>query len=80
MTDVTLYNGREITFDLNLISRREFLSLLDKEQKEEEGNTLVGKTCGLSGDDVSNLGYEDWRRLMKAFYKKATSPLDDPND
>ena len=80
MADITLSTGQEITFDLNKMTRREMVQLLSTEQTEEEGHAIIAKTCDLTGEEISNLGFEDWRRLMRAFWKKSARPLDDPND
>jgi hypothetical protein len=79
MTDITLSNGTEITFDLNKITRREYLSLLDPQQDEEESYKAIEKTCDLSAQEIGDLGQEDFRRFMLAFWKKAREPLADPN-
>lgn len=79
MSDVKLSDGRELNFDLYNLSMAEYRSLIDPAQPAEEGDALVGKCCGLSGDEVAALPQPDWRKLMRAFFEKAREPLADPN-
>ena len=79
MTDITLSNGTEITFDLNKITRYEVRALLSDEQDDDEANEVLAKTCELDAKQIHDMGYADWRRFVKAFWKKATDPLSDPN-
>ena len=77
--DVTLSDGREIVFDLNRISIREYRALFDREQSEGDEYATLAKAAGMTADEVGALGYEDWRRFGQAFFKKAREPLADPN-
>lgn len=77
--DLTLSDGRAVTFDLTRITMREFRSLFDGAQANEVGDELVGRTCGMSGDDLGALPYVDYRRLMAAFFKRCREPLADPS-
>jgi len=79
MPDVTLSDGREITFDLHKISRRQYSELVSGKLTNDQDDALVGATCGLTPEQVSGLPFPDWRRLAQAFFKKAREPLADPN-
>jgi hypothetical protein len=79
MADITLSDGREITFDLNKISIREYRALFKTTQPDDEEYASLAKVCGLKPDDVASLGYVDWRKLCLAFFNKAREPLADPN-
>ena len=76
---VKLSDGRELTADLMNISACEYRSLFDNEQKAEEGDEIIGKAFSLTGEEVSNLPYLEYRRLMQDFFKAAKEPLSDPN-
>lgn len=78
MADITLKDGREITFDLDKITIKEYRALFETSQDEEDYATIA-KASGLNPDDVAGLSYSDWRRLTRAFFKKAAEPLEDPN-
>jgi len=80
MSDITLSDGTQITFDLNKINRFEVRSLLDNEQSDEEANAILAKTCELSAEQINNMGYDDWRHFVAKFWERATRPLSDPND
>ena len=79
MPDLTLEDGREITFDLNKITLREFRALVDPARPDEEGDELLGRCAGLDKDEIANLPYPEYRRLTKAFFARAREPLADPN-
>ncbi len=79
MADVILSNGREIVFDLLKVSQKEYRALFSNEQPDVEGDAIIGRACGLSAEEVADLPQPDYRRLVRAFFKKASEPLDDPN-
>lgn len=79
MADVTLSDGRELTFDLNKVTRKEYADLVSGKLTNEQDDEIVGKACGLTSEQVSKLGYLDWRKAAQAFFKKAREPLADPN-
>ena len=80
MADITI-NGQEITFNLNNITRNEYKALFlpDSQNSEAEANKILAKTCELEAEQIGELGLLDWRTFMKAFWKKAGEPLQDPN-
>lgn len=80
MADVILSNGREISFDLLKVSQKEYRALFSPEQPDTEGDAIIGRSCGLSADEVADLPQPDYRRLVRAFFKKASEPLDDPKN
>lgn len=79
MVDVTLSDGREVEFDLYKISMAEYRALLEVGQPPEEGDEMVARIIGWKADEVASLPYPDYRKLIRAFFRKASSPLDDPN-
>ena len=79
MSDITLSDGREITFDLNKITIKEYRALFRVEQPDEEEYASLAKVSGLTAEEVANLGFKDWRRFARAFFEKASQPLADPN-
>lgn len=79
MADITLSNGREITFDLSQMTLREYRGLFDKAQAPEQEDKIIAKVAGLSVDEYLDLPQPDWRKLILSFFKKAREPLSDPS-
>lgn len=78
MADITLSDGREITFDLKALSLREYRALFDKKQPQKVEDETLAKVCGVEVDYYLDLPLEDSKRLVQAFVKKAREPVD-PN-
>lgn len=79
MADLILSDGREIVFDMARITVAEWRALLDRAQSPADEDATLAKAAGLAAGDIPKLSYLDWRKLAKAFYKAAASPLDDPS-
>ena len=65
--------------DLNKITVKEFRSLFNADQTPEEGDAILAKCCGMTVEEISALPYQEYRKLVKAFYDAAREPLSDPN-
>ena len=74
--DLILSDGREVVIDLNKISVKEFRASLEKDQTFEDEYKTIEKVTGLQ--NVGELGYEDYRRLIQAYIDKARSPIVNP--
>jgi hypothetical protein len=79
MSNVTLSDGRKVTFDLYKCSLQEFRNLLDPGRPEEEGDAILGKITGMSAEEIRQLPYPDYRALVKGFFEATRNPLADPN-
>jgi hypothetical protein len=79
MADVVLSDGREITFDLDCFTLEEYRELFNPGQPEEEADAVISRAAGVKLEDYHALKMSDWKRLMKAFFKKCRDPLADPN-
>ena len=77
MADLTLKDGREINFDLSQMSIAEYRSLFDPEKKADDGDEIIARVTGLTEADITALPYPEYKRVAKAFFKKAAEP--DPN-
>ena len=77
MSDLTLKDGREINFDLSQMTIAEYRSLFDPEKKADDGDGIIAKVTGLTEADITALPYPEYKRVAKAFFKKAAEP--DPN-
>jgi hypothetical protein len=79
MADVTLHDGREVSFDLDALTIREFRQLLDPRQKQEDEDAIICRVTGLEMEVYLSLSKADEKRLWAAFFKKVREPLADPN-
>ena len=77
--DVILSDGREITFNLNKVTIKEYRALFDVAQPDQEEYAILAKASGLTAEAVGNLGFDDWRLFATAFFEKAREPLADTN-
>ncbi len=79
MSDVTLSDGREVTFDLAQISRAEYRALFDPQQPREQESQILARVPGLAFEEIDNgLSLLVWKRLAAAFFIKYPKPLADP--
>jgi hypothetical protein len=80
MADITLSDGREITFNLAIVTLREYRALFDKTQPQSSEDEIISKVCGLGIEEYLDMPYQDWRRLLIAFFKRSREPIGaDPN-
>ena len=79
MPDLTLRDGREIEIDLYQITIKEWRSLLDPNQPDEDEYKLLANVTGLKPDDIENMPQPDFRRLVEALREKSLNPVSDPN-
>jgi fructose-1,6-bisphosphatase/sedoheptulose 1,7-bisphosphatase-like protein len=78
--DVVLSDGREITFDLTAVTYGEILGMVDPLETATRTDETVGRTAGMTLDEVKALTGRDFKKLIGAFWKKWHNPLSDPND
>jgi hypothetical protein len=78
MSDVTLPDGQEITFDFDRISIDEYRKLFDKDTTDKEGDEILGKVAAIKVD-AKKMGARSFMILKEAFWKRAANPLSDPN-
>lgn len=80
MADITLSNGREITFDLKGVSLREYRALFDRKQPQSVEDETIAKVSGLTVEEYLDLTLEDSKRLVWSFIARARKPIgNDPN-
>ena len=75
MADITLSDGRAVTFDLDLMTLEEFDALRDPMQPKDEERTIIARVCGMELADLKNMGYLQYSRLVTAFIKRCNDPL-----
>ena len=79
--DITLSTGREIRFDLMAITKKEYDSLFDRTQPEEDEAAILSKVSGLAPEAIGELPLLDWKKFMQAFYKRVADPVaEDPKN
>jgi hypothetical protein len=79
MADITLRDGRAVTFDLYQLTIKEYRSLFDKTQAQEDEDRLIARCAGMELEEYQALSFPDFRRLAAAFFKATREPLADPN-
>ena len=76
--DLVLTDGRGVDFDLTQLKIKEWRAYVRLEKPEpEDDDTIIAKTCDLTSDEIGELNFEDYRRLIKRFSERTTSPLPD---
>lgn len=66
---VELSNGAEISYDWTKITQTEMRKLADKELDVEISDGIVGKTVGMTADELVNLNPIDYYRIGAGFWK-----------
>ena len=69
--DVTLSDGRTVVFDFNAVTIREWRSLFDTKQPDDEEYRIVGKMIGLEMEEIAAFGFQDWTKVIKTMRAKA---------
>ena len=80
MSDLTLSNGKEITFDFNKITFRDWRGLFDKDEPDEVSDEKIARVGGLAINELLDLSYVDHQIYMRAFWTRAREPLADPKN
>ena len=79
MSDVTLSTGREVSYDLSALTLKEYRGMLSPAQPDFEDDKVVARCAGMTPEEIGSLLWDDYRRLLQAFFRKAGAPLADPN-
>ena len=78
--DVALSNGKGIVFDLDAITYGAVLGMADPLETAVRTDETIGKSAGMSLDEIKKLTGRDFKKLVRAFWQKWRDPLSDPND
>jgi len=74
--DLVLSDGRGVNFDLSKLTIKQWREYVRTEKPEpEDDDAIIAKTCGLTADEIGELSFLDYRRLVKAFSDRTTGPL-----
>lgn len=79
MADLTLSNGREITFDLSKMTLKEYQGIFNPREADSKSNATLAKVGGMTLAEYESLPFLDYRRYFQAFIAKTREPLADPN-
>ena len=55
-------------FDFSKITLKEFRSLREPQQTEEEADEILARVAGLEPADLEELPYDEYRQLWRAFF------------
>jgi len=77
---VITIDGKTIDFDLNKITRQEYLGLFDPKESADTSDASIARVAGISFETFRSLSLLDSKRLMQEFFKRARDPLADPKD
>lgn len=74
--DLVLTDGRGINFDLTKLKIKEWRDYIRTEKPEpEDDDAIIAITCELTAEEIGELNFLDYRKLVKAFSDRTTSPL-----
>jgi hypothetical protein len=79
MTDFTLSDGTEITFDLDKLTYGQWKGLFDPRESDEESDQTVARVAGLEYAELKRLPFMDYKGLFNALLKRCREPLASPN-
>lgn len=79
MSDHKLKNGSEVTFDLDAFSIGEYEQFRRGTLPDSGDFEFMAKVTGIPAVELKALKFNEWRGLLRAFFHKSVSPLDDPN-
>jgi hypothetical protein len=62
MADVVLKKGSfEVTFDFEAITIRQFRTLFDATQSQDEDDRILGLACGMTVEEIQGLTHSDYK-------------------
>lgn len=79
MADIVLGDGREITFDLDKFTEREWRFGTSPTGTQEDLDAIAAKATGLTVDEILNLTKQETKKFWRVFVRKVREPLSDPN-
>ena len=72
--------SRKVVVNLDLITTKDVRNLSDKASKTETGDEILGRATGLTIEEIENLPFRDYRKLIKFFWSCLANPLKDEDD
>jgi formate-dependent phosphoribosylglycinamide formyltransferase (GAR transformylase) len=74
-----LIGGKEMTPDLHRVTIKEWRSIFEKDQPQEQEDAIIAKIAGISVDELLELSQPDYKLLVRAIFNQAKEPLADPS-
>jgi hypothetical protein len=78
MADFILGNGREITFDLDKLTVKEYKAFFNNTSPAGADDTALCKITGITADELGECSIVEYKRLWKKLFKRLGDPLSDP--
>lgn len=78
--DVVLSDGREVFFDFDKVTYGEIHGVFDRDDTKLRTDETIGKSAGMSLDEVYAMTGKDYKLFTKAFVNKWINWQADPND
>lgn len=79
MSDLTLQDGTEITFDLRAITLKEWTGMFNPRETDARTDKTLAKACGIEWKEFEKICFEDYRIILAAFLQRCKQPLTNPN-
>lgn len=79
MSDFTLADGQEITFDLTQMTYGQWLGLFDPKESDERSDKTLARVSGITIKELKSLTFIEYKKLFQAMLRKTREPLTDPN-
>lgn len=79
MSDFTLADGRELTFNLDEMNYGQWLGMFDPKESDERSDKTLARVVGLTSKELKSLSFLEYKKVFAAFLKKTREPLTDPN-
>ena len=75
-----LSDGREIKPDFTKITVREYRQIFAEDSTAADQDALIGKVYGMTGEELTDLNWYDYKALTSEFLTAARDPVNyDPN-
>ena len=79
MSDFTLSDGREVDINLYKLNIKEWRSLSNPAQPEEEEFELIARVIGWKVEDLEKVLQPDYELMLTAIVLRSRNPVSDPN-
>jgi hypothetical protein len=78
MADITIHEV-DLTFDLEKVTITEHRAFANGSLMDAADDEHLAKVTGQPVEFFRALSQPNYRRVLRAYFKKASAPLDDPN-
>lgn len=78
--DFVLKNGKEITFNLDELSHKDWTGLVNPRQAKSKEEEIFSRVFGMTVKELEELTEVEYRKLSKALVTRVVNPIaTDPN-